>query len=141
MNTDQPAMWVQIASFSKFSKDSYAGRTIEFGVREHAMAAICTGIYLHNSGLQPIASTFFIFTDYMRAAMRLAAISRAGVVYILSHDSIGLGEDGPTHQSIEQLASFRAMPNMNVIRPSGGSETMGAPFALSHFRLPSASAM
>ncbi|GFR49483.1 hypothetical protein Agub_g11422 [Astrephomene gubernaculifera] len=109
-----------------FQKGSYAERNIRFGVREHAMGAICNGIALHKSGLIPYCATFFIFTDYMRNAMRMSALSEAGVVYVMTHDSIGLGEDGPTHQPIEQLASFRAMPNMLMMRPAGGNETAGA---------------
>lgn len=104
---------------------TYAERNIRFGVREHAMGAICNGIGLHNSGLIPYCATFYIFTDYMRNAMRMSALSEMGVVYVMTHDSIGLGEDGPTHQPIEHLASFRAMPNMNMMRPAGGNETAG----------------
>lgn len=89
------------------------------------MGAICNGIGLHNSGLIPYCATFYIFTDYMRNAMRMSALSEMGVVYVMTHDSIGLGEDGPTHQPIEHLASFRAMPNMNMMRPAGGNETAG----------------
>ncbi len=99
---------------------------MRFGVREHAMGAICNGIALHKSGLIPYCATFFIFTDYMRNAMRMSALSEAGVIYVMTHDSIGLGEDGPTHQPIEHLASFRAMPNMMMMRPAGGNETAGA---------------
>ncbi len=109
-----------------FQKGSYAERNVRFGVREHAMGAICNGIALHNSGLIPYCATFFIFTDYMRNAMRMSALSEAGVIYVMTHDSIGLGEDGPTHQPIEHLASFRAMPNMMMMRPAGGNETAGA---------------
>ncbi|KXZ42742.1 hypothetical protein GPECTOR_121g443 [Gonium pectorale] len=109
-----------------FQKGSYAERNIRFGVREHAMGAICNGIALHKSGLIPYCATFYIFTDYMRNAMRMSALSEAGVVYVMTHDSIGLGEDGPTHQPIEHLASFRAMPNMLMMRPAGGNETAGA---------------
>lgn len=101
-------------------------RNLRFGVREHAMGAICNGIALHNSGLIPYCATFFIFTDYMRAAMRMSALSEAGVIYVMTHDSIGLGEDGPTHQPVEHLASFRAMPNMLMVRPSAGNEVAGA---------------
>ncbi|GLC33729.1 Transketolase [Pleodorina starrii] len=109
-----------------FQKGSYAERNIRFGVREHAMGAICNGIALHNSGLIPYCATFYIFTDYMRNAMRMSALSEAGVIYVMTHDSIGLGEDGPTHQPIEHLASFRAMPSMMMMRPAGGNETAGA---------------
>ncbi|GIL83476.1 hypothetical protein Vretimale_11170 [Volvox reticuliferus] len=109
-----------------FQKGSYAERNVRFGVREHAMGAICNGIALHRSGLIPYCATFYIFTDYMRNAMRMSALSEAGVIYVMTHDSIGLGEDGPTHQPVEHLASFRAMPNMMMMRPAGGNETAGA---------------
>lgn len=90
------------------------------------MAAISNGIALHRSGLIPFAGTFFVFTDYMRGAVRISALSHAGVIYICTHDSIGLGEDGPTHQPVEHLASFRAMPNMTVVRPGDAIEVAGA---------------
>jgi len=90
------------------------------------MGAISNGIGLSGLGLIPYCATFLIFTDYMRNPMRMAALSRAGVIYVMTHDSIGLGEDGPTHQPIEHLASYRAMPNMHVYRPCGGNETAGA---------------
>lgn len=104
----------------------YAERNVRFGVREHGMGAITNGIALHNSGLIPYCATFFIFTDYMRGAMRMSALSEAGVIFVMTHDSIGLGEDGPTHQPIEHLASFRAMPNILMLRPGDGTETAGA---------------
>ncbi len=100
----------------------YDNRNIAWGVREHAMCAASSGIYLHG-GLRAFTSTFFIFTDYARPAIRLAALMELPVIYVLTHDSIGLGEDGPTHQSVEQLASFRAMPHMCVIRPADANET------------------
>jgi transketolase len=112
--------------FGDFQKDSPAERNLRFGVREHGMGAICNGIALHSPGLIPYCATFFIFTDYMRAAMRVSALSEVGVIYVMTHDSIGLGEDGPTHQPVEHLASFRAMPNMLMFRPAGGNETAGA---------------
>ncbi|KAJ9511670.1 hypothetical protein QJQ45_017973 [Haematococcus lacustris] len=112
--------------FGDFQKGQYAERNTRFGVREHAMGAICNGIGLHASGLIPYCATFFIFTDYMRSAMRMSALSETGTIYVMTHDSIGLGEDGPTHQPIEHLASFRAMPNMLMMRPAGGNETAGA---------------
>jgi transketolase len=112
--------------FGDFQKNTPAERNLRFGVREHAMGAISNGILLHLSGLIPYCATFFIFTDYLRNAMRLSALSEAGVIYVMTHDSIGLGEDGPTHQPIEQLASFRAMPNMLMLRPADGNETSGA---------------
>jgi len=103
----------------------YAGRNIHFGLREHAMAAIITGLALHG-GLLPFGATFLSFSDYMRPAIRLAALSKARVIYVWTHDSIALGEDGPTHQPVEQLAGLRAMPNMMVIRPSDATETVEA---------------
>lgn len=103
----------------------YAGRNIHFGLREHAMAAVMTGMALHD-GLLPYGATFLSFSDYMRPSIRLAALSKAHVIYIWTHDSIALGEDGPTHQPVEQLASLRAMPNMMIIRPSDATETVEA---------------
>ena len=108
-----------------FQKGQFANRNIHFGVREHAMGAICNGMALHNSGLIPYGATFLIFTDYMRAAIRLAALSEAGSIWVMTHDSIGQGEDGPTHQPIETLASLRAIPDLTVIRPADGNETSG----------------
>ena len=101
------------------------GRIIHFGVREHAMAAMGNGLALHG-GVRPYLGTFLVFTDYMRGAMRLSAIMGQQVVYVMTHDSIGLGEDGPTHQPIEHLASLRAMPGMTVIRPADANETSEA---------------
>jgi transketolase len=101
---------------------SYAGRYIHYGVREHGMAAAMNGIALHG-GLIPYAGTFLAFTDYMRPALRLAALMHLRVIHVLTHDSIGLGEDGPTHQPIEHLASLRAMPNLHMFRPADAMET------------------
>ncbi|BAZ53756.1 transketolase [Nostoc sp. NIES-4103] len=109
-----------------FQKGQYQNPNIHFGVREHGMGAICNGIALHSSGLIPYGATFLIFTDYMRASIRLSALSQAGVIWVMTHDSIGQGEDGPTHQPIETLASLRAIPNLTVIRPADGTETSGA---------------
>ena len=103
----------------------YSGRNIHFGVREHAMAAMMTGMALHD-GLVPYGATFLSFSDYMRPSIRLAALSKARVIYVWTHDSIALGEDGPTHQPVEQLAGLRAMPNMTIIRPSDATETVEA---------------
>lgn len=94
-----------LKSFGNFQKDTPEERNLRFGVREHGMGAICNGIALHSPGLIPYCATFFVFTDYMRAAIRISALSQAGVIYVMTHDSIGLGEDGPTHQPIEHLAS------------------------------------
>lgn len=112
--------------FGNFQKDTPEERNVRFGVREHGMGAICNGIAHHSPGLIPYCATFFVFTDYMRGAIRLSALSGAGVIYVMTHDSIGLGEDGPTHQPIEHLASFRAMPNILMLRPADGNETAGA---------------
>jgi transketolase len=103
----------------------YAGRNIHFGIREHAMAGIATGMALHG-GILPYAATFFTFSDYMRPSIRLAALSKAHVIYVWTHDSIGLGEDGPTHQPVEQLASLRAIPDLTLLRPADASETVEA---------------
>ena len=116
----------EIKGSGDFQKGQYANRNVHFGVREHAMGAICNGMALHNSGLIPYGATFLIFTDYMRAAIRLSALAEAGVIWVMTHDSIGQGEDGPTHQPIETLASLRAIPNLTVIRPCDGTETSGA---------------
>ncbi|WOK98105.1 hypothetical protein Cni_G06815 [Canna indica] len=112
--------------FGDFQKGTPEERNVRFGVREHGMGAICNGIALHSPGLLPYCATFFVFTDYMRAAMRISALCEAGVIYVMTHDSIGLGEDGPTHQPIEHLISFRAMPNILMLRPADGNETAGA---------------
>ncbi|MET7993741.1 transketolase [Amycolatopsis sp. NPDC005232] len=98
------------------------GRTLHFGIREHAMGSILNGIALHG-GTRPYGGTFLIFSDYMRPAVRLAALMRLPVIYVWTHDSIGLGEDGPTHQPVEQLASLRAIPGMSVVRPADANET------------------
>jgi len=103
-------------------RQSYAGSYIHYGVREHAMAAAMNGLALYG-GLIPYGGTFLVFTDYCRPAIRLAALMGRHVIYVMTHDSIGLGEDGPTHQPIEHLASLRAMPNLNVFRPADGVET------------------
>ena len=104
-----------------FSAETPEGQNLHFGVREHAMAAICNGIKLHG-GLRPYCATFFVFSDYMKNAMRMASIMNLGIPYILTHDSIGVGEDGPTHQPIEQLAGLRAVPGMIVYRPADSKE-------------------
>jgi transketolase len=115
-----------LKGFGDFQKGQYANRNLRFGVREHGMGSICNGIALHGSGLIPYCATFLVFADYMRAAIRLSALSQAGVIYVMTHDSVALGEDGPTHQPIETLASLRAIPNLLVIRPADGNETSGA---------------
>ena len=107
------------------SSDEPGGRLIYFGIREHAMAAVMNGIALHGGGI-PFGGTFFNFSDYMRPSVRLAALSDAHVVFVWTHDSVGLGEDGPTHQPIEQLAEMRATPKLRVIRPADANETAAA---------------
>jgi len=109
-----------------FQKGNYGGRNLRFGVREHGMGAICNGIALHGSGLIPYGATFLVFTDYMRAAIRISALSQCGVIWVMTHDSVALGEDGPTHQPVETIASLRAIPQLTVIRPADGNETSGA---------------
>jgi transketolase len=116
----------EIKTDGEFQKGAYQNRNVHFGVREHAMGAICNGMALHNSGLIPYGATFLIFTDYMRAAIRLSALSQVGSIWVMTHDSIGQGEDGPTHQPIETIASLRAIPNLTVIRPADGNETSAA---------------
>ena len=105
-----------------FSAENRAGSNMHFGVREHAMAAIANGMYAHG-GLKVFCATFFVFSDYMKGAMRLSSLMKLPVTYVLTHDSIGVGEDGPTHQPIEQLAALRSMPNMTVFRPADSKET------------------
>lgn len=105
-----------------FSRDNLIGSNIHFGVREHAMAAILNGLYVHG-GIRPYGGTFFVFSDYMKGVMRLSSLMELPVTYVLTHDSIGVGEDGPTHQPIEQLAVFRAQPNFIVFRPADARET------------------
>ena len=105
------------------NRENFAGRYIHYGVREHGMAAAMNGMALHK-GIIPYGGTFLIFTDYCRPSIRLAAMMHQRVIYVMTHDSIGLGEDGPTHQPVEQLASLRAIPNLNVFRPADGVETV-----------------
>ena len=114
-NTKTPAT-------TPLSPDDYSGRYIYYGVREHAMAAVMNGLVLHG-GFIPYGGTFLTFTDYCRPSIRLAALMGLRVVYVMTHDSIGLGEDGPTHQAVEHIASLRAMPNVNVFRPADAVET------------------
>ena len=115
-----------------FSAENYAGRNFHFGIREHGMGAVMNGMSLHG-GVIPYGATFLIFSDYMRPPIRLAAFMKRQVVYVFTHDSIGLGEDGPTHQPVEQLSALRAIPGMTVIRPADASETTEAwRFALTH---------
>ncbi|MHA2895027.1 transketolase [Bacillus cereus] len=108
-----------------YAVESYAGRNIYFGVREHAMGAAANGLALHG-GVKPFVSTFFVFNDYLRPSIRLAALQNLPVTYVFTHDSIVVGEDGPTHEPIEQLAALRAIPGLTVIRPSDANETASA---------------
>ena len=108
-----------------FTAENKAGSNMHFGIREHAMAAIANGMQLHG-GLRAYCATFFIFSDYMKHAMRLSALMHQPVIYILTHDSIGVGEDGPTHEPVEQLIALRSIPNMKVYRPADGKETAAA---------------
>lgn len=117
-----PSNNTYLKGFDDFEPGQYAGRNLRFGVREHGMGGILNGMSLHG-GLFVYGGTFFVFSDYMRPAIRLAALAHIPVIYVLTHDSIGLGEDGPTHQPIEHLASLRAMPNLTLIRPSDAAET------------------
>ncbi len=112
-------------TYGTFSAKSFEGRNMHFGIREHAMAAICNGMQLHG-GIQAYCATFFVFADYCKPAMRLAALMKLPVTYIMTHDSIGVGEDGPTHQPIEQLIMLRSIPGMKVFRPADGKETAAA---------------
>ena len=109
----------------EFQKSSYAGRNIRFGVREHAMTAIMSGMMLHG-GVRPYGGTFLVFADYMRPAIRLASLMGLPVIYVFTHDSIAVGEDGPTHQPVEHLASLRGIPGLTVIRPADATETAEA---------------
>ena len=125
-------------SNGSFQRDNYAGSVIWFGVREHAMGAMLNGMVAHG-GVRPYGGTFLTFSDYMRGSIRVAALSHHPVVYVFTHDSIGVGEDGPTHQPVEHLASLRALPNLVVIRPADGAETAVAwQVALSETQRPTA---
>ena len=108
-----------------FARDRPGARNMHFGIREHAMGAVLNGMALHR-GVRPFGATFLIFSDYMRPAIRLAALMEQPVVYVFTHDSVGLGEDGPTHQPVEQLAALRAIPGLDVVRPADGPETVVA---------------
>ena len=132
-----PANKSNIKDRGSYSATDRSGSNMHFGIREHAMAAIVNGMYLHG-GLIPYCATFAVFSDYMKNAMRMSAIMELPVVYILTHDSIGVGEDGPTHQPIEHLAGLRAMPDMNVYRPADGRETTAAWIAALTGKHPSA---
>jgi len=121
----EPSNKTWIADSPAFTKDSPDGRNFHFGVREHAMGAILNGLALFG-GLIPYGGTFLIFSDYMKPALRIAALSHIPAIYVYTHDSIGLGEDGPTHQPVEHLAALRAIPHMSVLRPADANETVEA---------------
>merc|ERR1719476_1124790 len=109
-----------------FLRGSYEGRNMRFGIREFGMGAVANAISLDKTGLVPYCATFTIFSDYMRNAIRLAALAQAGTIFVTTHDSIAVGEDGPTHQPIETIPSLRMIPNLTVIRPADANETSGA---------------
>lgn len=120
-----PSTKTELKGKGYFSPDNREGCNIHFGIREHAMAAICNGIQLHG-GLRTVCSTFFSFSDYMKGGIRMSAIMNIPVIYVMTHDSIGVGEDGPTHQPVEQLIALRSIPNLKVFRPCDGKETAAA---------------
>ncbi|MBM4001125.1 MAG: transketolase [Planctomycetes bacterium] len=130
-----PSTMTRIDGESDFSAENRAGRNLHFGIREHAMGAAVNGMAL--CGLRPYGATFFVFTDYLRPALRLAALMRVGGLFVFTHDSIGLGEDGPTHQPVEHLAACRAVPGLVVLRPADANEVSESyRFAMSHPRQP-----
>jgi transketolase len=120
-----PSTDTNLKGLGDFSRHNHKGRNLHFGVREHAMGAILNGMFLHG-GIIPFGATFLIFSDYMRPPIRLAALMNIPVIFVYTHDSIGLGEDGPTHQPVEQLIALRAIPNITVIRPADANETREA---------------
>ena len=116
---------VALGASTSFSADDRSGQYLHYGIREHAMGAAAVGMALHG-GILPVTGTFFVFSDYMRPSIRLAALSGAKVCFVFTHDSVGVGEDGPTHQPVEQLASLRAIPGLHVVRPADANETIQA---------------
>ncbi len=118
----EPSNKSAVSGAPDFRKGAWGGRNMHFGVREHAMGAVVNGMALHG-GLRPYGATFLVFADYMRPSIRLAALMKLPVIYVFTHDSIYVGEDGPTHQPVEQLASLRAIPNLVVLRPADAEET------------------
>ncbi len=117
-----PSNKTYLNNSTEFQKDAWDGRNIRFGVREHAMGAIMSGMYLH-SGIRPYGGTFLVFADYVRPAIRVATLMGLPLIYVFTHDSVAVGEDGPTHQPVEHLASLRAIPGLNVVRPADANET------------------
>jgi transketolase len=120
-----PSTKTYLSAYPAVRKGAYEGRNLHFGIREHAMGGILNGMALHG-GLRPYGSTFLVFSDYMRPSMRLAGLMRLPVIYVFTHDSVFVGEDGPTHQPVEQTASLRAIPGLTVIRPADARETVAA---------------
>jgi len=120
-----PSNNTHLNSETDLAADAWAGRNLHFGVREHAMASIANGIALHG-GVRPFVATFLVFADYLKPALRLAALGRLPVVYVFTHDSVAVGEDGPTHQPVEHIVSLRIVPNMVVLRPADAHETRDA---------------
>jgi transketolase len=120
-----PSTKTELVGFGDFGIDNASGRNIHFGIREHAMGAIINGLALHG-GVLPFGSTFFVFADYLRPALRRSALMQTHVVYVFTHDSIAVGEDGPTHQPVEQLASLRTVPGITLLRPADANETAAA---------------
>ena len=135
-----PSNNTELKGFEFFGRETPQGKNIHFGVREFAMAAICNGISLYG-GLMPFCATFLVFSDYLKPAVRLSALMKQRVLYIMTHDSIGVGEDGPTHQPIEQLDMFRAAPNTYVFRPADGRETAAAYLSALRLAAPSVIAL
>ena len=117
----EPSTNTEIEDGGSVTRDDFSGRNVHYGVREHGMGAIVNGLNLH--GVRAFGSTFFNFLDYMKGSVRLAALMELGVIHVFTHDSIGLGEDGPTHQPVEHLAHLRATPNVNCVRPADANET------------------
>jgi transketolase len=133
----EPSTLTLIDDAGSVSRDDYGGRNVRYGVREHAMGAIVNGLVLH--GLRAFGSTFFNFLDYMKGAVRIASLMEIPTIWVYTHDSIGLGEDGPTHQPVEQLATLRAQPNTYCVRPADANETALAwRFALEQSETPTA---
>ena len=127
-----PSNNTYLNGYSAFSKDDRSGRNFHFGIREHAMASLMNGMAMYG-GVIPFGGTFLVFSDYLRPAIRLASLSKIKVIYVFTHDTIGLGEDGPTHQPVEHLASLRAIPGLVVLRPADANETASAwKFAIQH---------
>jgi transketolase len=120
-----PSTNTYLKGFGSFSADHPEARNFHYGIREHGMGAATNGLALHG-GLIPLCSTFFIFSDYMRPTIRLAALMKARSIFVFTHDSVGLGEDGPTHQPVEHLAAVRAIPGLVLLRPADANETRGA---------------